>query len=597
MATFEELDTQDAPATVDTPYRMAPGDAFEGALIDRLDEDWVRVELVAGHTYHIRLGGTGADAGLDTVLRVYDANGEQVAINDDVNFSAGQVNSQLSFTPDADGVYFLSAGAYRGNAAQQQAGRYRLTLLDAAAISDVTRSGTDGEDTLTGGPGDDTLNGAAGDDWLAGGLGADVLNGGPGRDTASYRDSEAGVTVRLDTGAASGGRAEGDTFGRDTSGGLPDIEDLFGSDHGDTLAGNRGANTLRGHYGEDTLDGRGGNDWLVGGPGADRLTGGDGFDAASYTGSDAGVTVLLYNGTARGGHAEGDTFPGRKTIVYTDATGATRTAEVSDIEYLDGSDHADRLAGDRGNDRLEGRGGNDRLDGREGDDRLEGEAGADVLIGGLGEDTAAYRNSDAGVTVRLHTASARGGHAEGDTFGTVLIDGETLPDIEHLLGSGHNDVLAGDGRDNRLDGGPGNDTLYGGPLGGDDTLLGGTGDDKLYGGQGNDTLTSGPGNDQLRGGPDDDRLNGGEGDDAFVFAPGRGDDTILDFGRGGDTIDLTAFADIRSLDDLVLQQQASDLVIDLAAHGGGSLTLTGVNEADLADTDFVFFTEDASTVI
>ena len=610
MATFEELDTQDAPAGSETPYRMASGDTFEGALGDRQDEDWVRVDLVAGHTYHIRLGGIDADGGLDTVLTLYDADGERLAVNDDVNLMAGQINSMLTVTPDADGVYYLSAGAYRGNAVAKTTGRYRLTLLDEATIMDAAITGTAGDDVLTGGPGDDMLDGGAGDDWLAGGLGADTLIGGPGEDTASYRDSESRVTVRLDKGTAEGGRAGGDTFATVT-----DIEHLFGSAHNDTLVGNPAANTLRGHYGEDTLDGQGGNDWLVGGPGADALIGGPGFDAASYADSDAGVTITLYNGVAEGGHAEGDTFPGRKTIVHRDR-GAVRTTEISDIEYLDGSEYDDHLAGDRGDDRLEGRGGNDLLEGREGDDRLEGEAGADTLRGGPGEDTASYRYSDAGVTVRLHSHTASGGHAEGDTFGVVFVDGGvTLPDVEHLRGSDRDDVLAGDVRDNRLDGGPGHDILYGGPAGGDDALIGAAGNDKLYGGKGGDTLDGGAGDDELRGGPDDDALYGGAGDDqlrggpdddtlyggagadTFYLAPGGGADTVLDFGVGADTLDLTAFTDVRSVDDLEMREQDDRLVIDLAVHGGGSLALVGVNRDDLAETDFVFFADDGPGVV
>ena len=599
MATFEELDTQDAPAGSDTPHRLAPGDTFEGTLGDRQDEDWVRVELIAGHTYHVRLGGIDADGGLDTVLTLYDVDGEQLAVNDDVNLTAGRINSRLAFTPDEDGVYFISAGAYRGSAVAKTTGRYRLTLLDEADIVDTTRAGTDGDDVLIGGPGNDTLDGGDGDDWLSGGLGADTLIGGPGQDTASYRDSESRVTVRLNDGTTEGARAGGDTFttvrGNGTT--LTDVEHLFGSAHDDTLAGNHGANTLRGHWGDDTLDGQGGNDWLVGGPGADELIGGPGFDAASYADSDAGVTVTLYNGTAAGGHAEGDTFPGSKTIVYRDGGGAVRTAEVPDIEYLEGSEYDDHLAGDRGDDRLEGRGGNDWLVGGDGNDRLEGEAGADILAGGPGEDTASYRYSDAGVTVRLHNHTARGGHAEGDTFGVVLIDGVKLPNVEHLRGSDHDDVLAGDVRGNRLDGGPGHDTLYGGPEGGDDALIGSTGDDRLYGGKGDDTLNGGPGDDELRGGPDDDTLYGGEGADTFFLAPGGGDDTVLDFGVGADRIDLMAFEDVRSTADLDLQQQEDRLVIDLAAHGGGSLALVGFNREDLAETDFVFFADDGSAVV
>ena len=56
--------------------------------------------------------------------------------------------------------------------------------------------------------------------------------------------------------------------------------------------------------------------------------------------------------------------------------------------------------------------------------------------------------------------------------------------VENLIGSAHNDILAGDRRDNDLDGGAGNDTLYGGPGGGDDVMAGGLGNDRIFGGQG-----------------------------------------------------------------------------------------------------------------
>ena len=79
---------------------------------------------------------------------------------------------------------------------------------------------------------------------------------------------------------------------------------------------------------------------------------------------------------------------------------------------------------------------------------LNGGPGADALNGGPGADTASYADSSVGVLVRLHDASAvRFGDAEGDT----------LTGIEHLVGSRHNDTLAGDGGDNRLEGGDGND--------------------------------------------------------------------------------------------------------------------------------------------
>ena len=66
---------------------------------------------------------------------------------------------------------------------------------------------------------------------------------------------------------------------------------------------------------------------------------------------------------------------------------------------------------------------------------------------------------------------------------TALSRTDSLPDIEHLIGSNHNDILAGDRRDNVIDGGAGNDTLYGGPGGGDDELSGGPGHDRIFGGR------------------------------------------------------------------------------------------------------------------
>ena len=301
----------------------------------------------------------------------------------------------------------------------------------------------------------------------------------------------AAVTVNLETGAASGGDAEGDT--------LDSIEHLTGSAFDDTLTGDAGNNVLKGGAGADTLDG------------------GDGIDTASYAESASRVDVRL-SGTV---------------VNYGDATGDTLT----NIENLIGSAHNDTLVGNGQANVLTGLTGNDLLWASSGDDVLTGGPGADRLVGGAGNDTASWAGSPEGVTVRLHSLSAANGDAQGDTFpyavDVTYTDAggaehtESLPDVENLIGSAHNDILAGDRRDNDLDGGAGNDTLYGGPGGGDDVLRGGTGNDRLWGGQGADTLTGGPGDDSLAGGPDADTLNGDAGTDT------------LDGGAGTDTADYT----------------------------------------------------------
>ena len=418
-------------------------------------------------------GGDGADSALYT--------GSDAAVM--VNLADGTATGG-----DADGDSLIS-----------------IENLTGSAYAD-TLTGDNGINYLYGGDGDDELRGNSGDDVLEGGAGADQLDGGDGLDWVSYLGSDTAVTVNLEGGMLEGSHTQGDVF--------IDIENVRGSSYEDTLVGDEGANgldgaggddELRGNAGDDELHGGSGDDTLEGGVGADRLDGGAGLDWVSYAGSDGAVSVRLYDGLAQRGHAEGDTITG--------------------FENLRGSAHPDRLAGTGRANHLEGGAGNDQIRGGSGDDVLEGGAGADRLYGGNGADTASYTGSDAGVVVRLHNLSARGGHAEGDTFENTLgvtytsTDGttqtENLPDIENLTGSDHNDILAGDRRDNRLYGAAGDDILYGGPGGGDDLMDGGAGADKLYGGQGDDRLTGGAGADQLRGGAGQDWVSY-EGSDSAV---------------------------------------------------------------------------------
>ena len=251
-----------------------------------------------------------------------------------------------------------------------------------------------------------------------------------------------------------------------------------------------------------------------------------------------------------------------------------------------------------GHDLVKGNIADNRLEGRNGNDTLEGGPGADTLDGGSGKDTASYKNSTAGVLVRLHDARAvRSGDAEGDT----------LIDIEHLTGSASNDILAGDAGNNTLHGLAGDDTLYGGPADGttrsnNDQLYGGPGDDRLFGGQGNDTLTGGQGNDVLKGGPGEDTLiadgdeldvlHGGPGRDVFVFSPSDlGGGTIQDFTDGEDIIDLTAFNEFASITDLDITPLGDNVHIELADTDYlTTIILSDFDVNDLDDSDFMFIT-------
>ena len=352
----------EATASAGTRYSISSGDTFNGILDHKFDEDWVGIELERGKTYRITLSGRGDAPGKaeDTVLKLFDAGGNLVLTNDDIDAANRVFDSRLTFTVLASDIYYISAASYTGNPATDNSGAYTIAVeeIEVVTVIDGTITGTSrgnsltgtgevetihglgGNDYLYGRGGDDELDGGPGNDTLNGGAGADSLTGGEGDDTASYAGSAAGVTVRLHDPVPRGGDAQGDTFagtvafaytdnGSRVEVELPDIINLRGSDHDDILAGDQRANRLSGGSGDDTIYGGPGGDetnadTIDGGRGDDRLFGGGGDD-------------VLYGG-------EGD-------------------------------------------DLLRGGTGSDTLQAGSGDDILEGGVGADTMDGGIGVDT------------------------------------------------------------------------------------------------------------------------------------------------------------------------------------------------------------------
>jgi Ca2+-binding RTX toxin-like protein len=331
--------------------------------------------------------------------------------------------------------------------------------IDVADLQDQTESddgndtlyGGRGSDTILGGQGNDILDGGDGDDTLSGQAGIDIFRGGAGSDTVDYsKESPFQLIVNLAANFASGGTASGDTF--------YSIENLIGSDDridrfigtaaanhfwgrggGDVFNGGGGNDILDGGNDGDILYGEAGNDTIIGGAGQDYLDGGAGIDTVVYSGSSAGVTVDLANGTASGGDADGPAqVVGRGTVIRHDI--------LAGFENVVGSTFNDHLIGDAGA---------NVLSGGAGDDILTGGRGADRLNGGAGSDTADYADSTRGLNLTLV-----GGGSGGDTYVS----------IENLAGSAYGDRLTGNGAANVLTGQGGADRINGG--GGDDTLLG-----------------------------------------------------------------------------------------------------------------------------
>ncbi|NPD14038.1 hypothetical protein HOY34_02350 [Xinfangfangia sp. D13-10-4-6] len=396
--------------------------------------------------------------------------------------------------------------------------------------------GLSGNDYLFGRGGNDSLYGGDGNDTLVGGAGADRLDGGAGRDRVQYNDATTGVKVDLVLPGTNTGIAAGDTF--------VSIEDIYGSNHNDTLHGDNGANAIWGAGGADFLMGRAGNDSLygdagddilVGGAGADRLDGGAGRDRAQYNDATSGVRVDLISPAANTGFAAGDTY-----ISIEDLAGSAHNdillADNAD-NWLWGLNGNDQLYGRGGNDSIYGGNGNDSLYGGDGNDVLQGGVGADLLDGGAGRDRAQYSDAAGAVRVSLLNPAINTGDAAGDTFVS----------IEDIFGSRFNDTIAGDNAANALWGAAGNDNLSGN--GGNDTI---------YGGDGNDTIRGGDGNDMLY---------GGAGADVFIF-----DRPIVGVSNIDRLLDFSSVDDSIWLDDAIFTALSVGALAANAFHIGAAAT-------------------------
>ena len=190
--------------------------------------------------------------------------------------------------------------------------------------------------------------------------------------------------------------------------------------------------------------------------GHDGSYGTNGFHLDFADSQNIGDDVAGDNDWATHGLDSGNTSAGLGAILTNINSGGIQDIRLTLVPNTTGTN---------GNDSLIGTDGDDVLSGGAGDDILLGRGGADELRGGDGIDRASYAGSDEGVTVQLG-GSGSGGDAEGDT----------LFDIENILGSDHDDTLIGDAGDNTLQGGDG-----------DDLLIGGAGADVLDGGAGFDT--------------------------------------------------------------------------------------------------------------
>ena len=133
----------DLPADTSTACALAVGGSVRGETGAASDVDWYRVGLQADATYQFDMRGksTGEWQLVDGVpafvsagtledpklMGVYDASGALVPGTDSEVASTGKDSRIASFSPDADGVYYISASAESG-----WTGTYELSLAVTA---------------------------------------------------------------------------------------------------------------------------------------------------------------------------------------------------------------------------------------------------------------------------------------------------------------------------------------------------------------------------------------------------------------------------------------------------------------------------------
>lgn len=277
------------------------------------------------------------------------------------------------------------------------------------------------------------------------------------------------------------------------------------------------------------------------------------------------------------------------------------------IENSRGGSGADFMIGNSIGNRIDGGDGADRIFGLDGDDQLFGDGGDDYVVAGLGNDTLT-----GGIGIDELYGEIGNDTFWGGTGADMLVGGDGDDILHGEDGSGEADRLYGNlGNDtfyvdNRLDlvfeqSGEGTETVFANIAGDGYYLYGNIENLTLQGstpfGVGNELgniltgsasanwLLGGLGNDQLNGMQGNDVLFGEGGNDTFVFQLGTGIDTIGDFTRGQDKIDLSAYGMTFAQVQARYYQGGANGAIQMA--NGDVIILNNITMSQLTASDFI----------
>ena len=584
--------TDSVPAGFKTKVSLDMGETRFGFIESDGDVDTYKVTLTAGKLYTFEVAG-GADydtsylavppGELDTRLTLFDADGNEVASNDDIAFSTvpgeGDISSAVGFSATMSGTYYLRVEAYEGNSGGYAllSGEVDLASLDPIESIDWGTKLASNKVTVYFAREGETFDGVVSLGWTdyeiqqamkAFQVWADVTNL-----KFTQVDKPGNATFKLVTTASA-----------------------------DYL----------GYFNPPGTDNEGVGVFAVTGTGWDRL----GLDGGLEQGGYGWITLIHEFGHGIGlahPHDNGGTSP-----VMAGVTGPFGSYGAFDLNqgvyttmsYNDGwQTHPDAGGGPPPGDPTAWgyQGGPGAFDiaaaqakygadgGRKAGDSVyvlptvnEGGTFWTTIWDVAGVDTLRHDGSAAS-EIRLIAATldySPGGSGliswvDGIFGGFTIANGVV---IENAGGGSGVDSIFGNAAANRLAGNDGKDLISG--YKGDDTLLGGKHADQLHGNDGDDRIFGGTNADVLYGGDGNDYLNGGDGDD--YISGGRGDDVIygadesdrINGGAGTDTMTGGAGADVYLYDNAAVDG-SRDTIRRFSRVDGDKVDLSAID----ADTN------------
>jgi hypothetical protein len=130
LASAASAQSADIPGDASTAATLSEGRPVDGVFDSEGDSDWYRLRVESGQRYVLALNSVAAsdEQAIDPMVGIYDAEGNQVAFNDD---SDGSLNSLLQYVPAQTGEVFVEAREFIG-----RTGAYRLTVTATALPAD-----------------------------------------------------------------------------------------------------------------------------------------------------------------------------------------------------------------------------------------------------------------------------------------------------------------------------------------------------------------------------------------------------------------------------------------------------------------------------